>query len=67
MANTLMAACKFTGTTGLFDMTSFSYAMGTALYRNDGVNATTGTTREGLMRDTVDSLLSNTARGMTNW
>ncbi|EED15642.1 hypothetical protein TSTA_050800 [Talaromyces stipitatus ATCC 10500] len=45
----------------------FSFALGTALYKNEGVNATTGRTRDGLMRDAIDNLLSNTARGMTNW
>ncbi|KUL86985.1 hypothetical protein ZTR_05720 [Talaromyces verruculosus] len=67
VTDTLTGAYMYTGTSGLFRMTPFSYAMGTALYRNNGVNATTGTARDGLMRDTVDSVLSNTARGITNW
>lgn len=67
IARTLTGAYIYTGTSGLFDMTPFSYAMGTALYKNNDVNATTGTVRDSLMLDTVDSLLSNTARGITNW
>ncbi|KAE8551387.1 hypothetical protein EYB25_005272 [Talaromyces marneffei] len=63
----LTGSYNFIGTFGLFDMTPFSYAIGTALYKNDGVNATTGTARDGLMRDAVDDVLSNTARGMTSW
>jgi hypothetical protein len=58
---------NYVGTYGLFDMTPFSYAIGTAMYRNQNINATSGTTRDNLMLDAVDNVLSNIARGMTNW
>lgn len=67
LSASLTGSFNFIGTYGLFDMTPFSYALGTAVYKNEGVNATTGTARDGLMLDAVDTVLSNTARGMTNW
>jgi hypothetical protein len=63
----LTGSYNFIDTYGLVDMTPFSYALGTAIYQNEGVNATTGTARDDLMRGAVDDVLSNTARGMTNW
>lgn len=67
ISNSLKGSFDIGNTYGLFDMTPFSYALGMALYKNEGVNATTGTARDGLMLDVMDTVLSNTARGMTNW
>ncbi|KAH8705887.1 hypothetical protein BGW36DRAFT_284949 [Talaromyces proteolyticus] len=52
---------------GLFDMSPFSYAMGQVLYENHKLNVTTGTERDPLMRQNIEFVLENMAKGVTNW
>jgi hypothetical protein len=52
---------------GLSGMTPYSYALGQSLYTNSTFSNVTGVERDQIMRQNIENLLGNMARGMTNW
>jgi hypothetical protein len=52
---------------GMPYMTPFSFATGNVLYHNPNIDRNTATKRNTQMRQALETMMSNMAKGMTNW
>lgn len=52
---------------GMPYMTPFSFATGNALYHNPNIDRTTAANRSTQMKQALETMMSNMAKGMTNW